>query len=108
MDNALFAFLIAIFLGSLPSITLGFLIAYKKKYSLLSGWDASRFSDPAAVGRVAGKSLILMGVLIFVVTGLWWKQIMNDLHMTFTIIPVVLIPFMAILYAGKKYGKRDL
>ncbi len=105
MDQYLLRFLIVILVVSIPCIVLGYLITYKKRYNLISGWDASKFNDPDAYAAIIGKMAIGLGLFLFVVTLIWYQNIIGSRELTYIILVSAIAPVLIIVLAKKKYGK---
>ncbi len=105
MEQTLLGLLIVTFVASIPCIVLGYLIAYKKRYNLISGWDASKFNDPDAYAAIIGKMAIALGLYLFVVILIWHQKIIGSSELTYIILFSAILPVLFIVFAKKKYGK---
>jgi hypothetical protein len=105
MSEHLIGFLIVFFTASIPCVVFGYLIAFKGKHHLISGWDASKISNANAVGKIIGLMVIFIGVYVLVVTAVWWQKNLSDIEFTLWLIPSAIIPIFALVYCKIKYAK---
>ena len=105
MEQTLLGFLSVTFGASIPCIVLGYLIAYKKRYNLISGWDASKFSDPDAFAAIIGKMSIGLGLFLFINVLTWQQNIIGVRELSYLILFGAIVPIFVIIFAKRKYGK---
>lgn len=105
MSKHLVGPLILFFVGALPCIGLGYMISVKRVYSLISGWDESKVSDPESYAKMIGGSVLGMGVCFALLSVIWWLQIISVYAMVIVLTVVSFAPIPFMIYANKKYKK---
>lgn len=78
MEKVWLASVIMLVAGVFPGIVFGYLIAVKQQWSMISGWDESKLSNPAAFARLIGFSLLVLGAAIALIAIGWGLQLLSD------------------------------
>jgi NADH:ubiquinone oxidoreductase subunit K len=103
MNGQIFGMLIMIFMGALPCIILGYLVAVKQKRGLIAGWDESKIAHPEAYAKWIGYSVIVLGVLIAIIAISWSFRIIDDTVMTLLLAIASMVPVPCLIIANAKY-----
>jgi len=98
--------IIVLFTAVLPCLVFGYLIAFKGRRSLISGWRDSKISNPEAGGKIIGISLMVMALFLGLATLLWFLQLITETVLVYCLIPSSLIPVIALIYVNIKYGVK--
>ncbi len=106
MSEFAIVFLIVLFTATLPCLICGYLIAFKGRRSLISGWRDNKFSDPESASKVIGFSLILLALLLAIIIVFWWMQLIIESTLIYFIIPVSFIPILALGYVKIKFSVK--
>ncbi len=89
----------------LPFLLFGYLIAIKKKTSLIAGWDNSSVSDPDRVAIVIGWSAILCGIGLAITAYLFSATTLSALGFVLSLIAAVAVQLVAAVFCKLKYSK---
>ena len=88
-------------------LALGYLIRFRGRVDIIKGYKEGRISDPAALSRVIGNNLLLLGILaalsILLVLAFPECEVMFFLVFTVIVVPVIGIG-SAIM--GRRYLKK--
>ncbi|GAB5386992.1 MAG: hypothetical protein Alis3KO_41150 [Aliiglaciecola sp.] len=103
MDELTIGLVVMIIAGSLPCILVGYLIAVKQKRGLIAGWDESKVSNPEAYAKLLGYSVLLLGVLIALVSFIWYFGLIDEMGVAVALLLVSLVPVPFVFVANKKY-----
>lgn len=106
MNGMFLGLLIILLFGALPCIVLGYLIAVKRKYGLIAGWDETKISNPTAFGQWVGFSMLALGVCIGLIGGAWFFGLLDEISMTIALALVSIIPIPCIIIAMNKYKRH--
>ena len=98
--------LIVLFTAVLPCLACGYLIVFRGRRSLISGWDDSKFSNPESASKLIGISLIIMGLLLGLATLLWCTQLINEIMLIYGIVPISLVPILSLVYIKIKFSVK--
>ncbi|MCL4410500.1 hypothetical protein [Aliidiomarina maris] len=100
----LFGLFMTLMFGVLPCLGFGYLIAYKQARTLITRWDDDKFHDPVAAATIVGKSIMAMGVLIFVFVLVLITGILPEWFAVGLLILLSCLPLIALWHVRKVYG----
>ena len=98
--------LIVLICAVLPCLICGYLIAFRDRRYLISGWNDSKYSDPEGAAKTVGISLMLMAFLLAVITLFWCIQVITETVLIYCIVPVSIVPILALIYAKTRFGAK--
>ena len=98
--------LIVLVTAVFPCLVCGYLIAFKGRRNLISGWNDRNYSDPERASKVIGISLIVMALLLALSTILWSLQFINEVTFIYCLIPVLLMPIATLVFVKLKLGTK--
>lgn len=90
--------LIVLVTAVLPCLIFGYLIAFKGRRGLISGWNDNKISNPEKGGKIIGISLIIMSVLLGFITFLWQIKFFTEEELVYYLLPSTLVPVIASIY----------
>jgi len=96
--------IIVFFTAVFPCLICGYLIAFHGRRGLISGWSDSKVTNPESGGKIIGISLIIMAILLGLVTTLWIDLFFTDADVIYSLIPISLLPVVAMTFVKIKYG----
>lgn len=98
--------IIVLFTAVFPCLIFGYLIAFHGRRSLISGWSDSKVSNPEAGGKIIGVSLMVMAVFLGLATLFWFLKLITETVLIYYLIPISLLPVIALVYVKIKYGVK--
>lgn len=98
--------LIVFICAVLPCLVCGYLIAFRGRRHLISGWNESKYSNPEGAAKTIGISLILMAFLLAVTTLSWGIQVITETVLIYFLVPVSIVPILALIYAKVRFGAK--
>lgn len=101
--EAIFIVLFAV----LPCAIMGFLIAFKGRRNLISGYCESNFSNPEAFGRVVGASLILLALVLLLLSYFWQQQQLTPSQASLCVLSCVLAVIASYIFSAFKYRDKS-
>lgn len=105
MDEKTLGLTIAVLAAGVPCVLLGYLIAKKRMYALISGWDPDKYTDPDAVGQANGYVCIVLGILITLISVLWWSGLIAGPVFAVALTVTSILPVFVIMFVSHKYAK---
>lgn len=105
MNEFIIGGLVVLFVAVLPCLVCGYLIAYRGRRNLISGWNDTSYSNPERASKIVGISLIIMALLLALSTVFWSTQIINEVTLLYSVIPVAVVPILALVYVKIKFKK---
>ncbi len=78
MDEFTVEALFILFVAVLPCGISGYLIAFKERRSLITGYCEKDYSNPKAFGKSVGLSLIFFSIALSVVAYFWHLRAMSE------------------------------
>jgi NADH:ubiquinone oxidoreductase subunit K len=103
MNGQIFGLFIMIFMGALPCIILGYLVAVKQKRGLIAGWDESKIAHPEAYAKWIGYSVLVLGILIALIAIIWSIGLIGETVFAILLAIASMIPIPCLLIANAKY-----
>ena len=104
MDELQIVFLATVFLGALPLMLIGYFITVKRKRHWINGVDQSKLSDPEGFGRYVGNSIMITGMLMFLVTLLMYLGIIGLLAFAALLVVISFTPLPCLYIAKNKFS----
>ncbi len=105
MEKVWLASVIMLVAGALPGIVFGYLIAVKQQWSMITGWNESKLSNPLAYAQLIGFSLLALGGAIALIAIGWGLQLLSDRQMAIGLLLVSSLPLVAVIVAHIRFGK---
>ncbi|UUO24789.1 hypothetical protein FGD67_17370 [Colwellia sp. M166] len=99
--------LIILFFAVLPCGISGYLIAFKGRRGLISGYKESNFSDPQAFGKSVGISLLLLAMFLAFIAYFWQLKLLNERQMSSGVFLLVIAVLLNYFYGYVKYRKKN-
>ncbi len=106
MDEFTIEALFILFIAVLPCGISGYLIAFKNRRSLITGYSEKNFSNPQAFGKSVGLSLILLSICLTVIAYFWHLEKATESEMASSVLFVVFCVVLNYVYAIVKYRKK--
>ena len=91
--------------GVAPCLVGGYLIAFRQKRHLISGWDESRYTDPQKVAKIIGAGVLALGIIIAIISWSFYLKLIGELALALSLVSACLIPVLCQAYATLKYTK---
>ena len=107
MEESTVEALFILFFAVLPCGVFGYLIAFKGRRGLISGYSEKNFSNPQAFGKSVGLSLILLSVFMAFIAYFWHLGSLTENQMSFYILFLVIGVVLNYIYGIVKYRKKD-
>ena len=104
MNGDLFITLILFIVSGLPFFACGYLVAIKKRTSIIAGWDENSISDPDGYARIFGWSAILCGVFLAGSAYTFSANAISVYLFIGTIMMAVIVQLLVAGYCSKRYG----
>ncbi|WP_085299324.1 hypothetical protein [Cognaticolwellia mytili] len=101
--EAVFILFVAVF----PCGIFGYLIAFKERRGLISGFNDKSFSNPKAFGKNVGISLILFSISLAFIAYLWHLGDVTENQMSFYVIFLITAVVLNYIYGMIKYRKKS-
>lgn len=105
MRESTFVMLLVLAVSSAPCLISGYLIVFKNKRGLITGWDDARYTKPQVAANVIGCSLIILALCLAVLALLIGIELVSETFIQYFMV-VILIPIAAAIYARQKYGLK--
>lgn len=105
--NILLLILVVSVFTALICLSLGSLIAVKKKFELINGVDFSTLKEPEKFGKFVGHSISVSGILMALLGFLAYAQIIGITAFLILIVIVSVIPLPAFYLAKSKYSGQE-
>ena len=99
--------LVMLFAGALPCILFGYLIAIKRKWHLIAGWDESKVTNPAAFANMVGGSILFEGITLSAISIAEGTGVISDTIMISALLAIVMIPIVVLIIATRRYRKKS-
>jgi len=106
MEESTIEALFILFLAILPCSIFGYLIAFKGRRGLISGYSEKNFSNPQAFGKSVGLSLILLSVFMALIAYFWHLGDLTENEMSSSILFLVIGVVLNYIYGIVKYRKK--
>ncbi|MBT1452437.1 hypothetical protein KJ365_16260 [Glaciecola sp. XM2] len=103
MSESFIAFLAVTFTAALPLVGIGYCISVKNKRHWINGVDQSKLSDPEGFGRYVGNSIMVTGLLFFIIAALLGFEIIGLVAFALGLTVVSFLPLPCLFMAMKKY-----
>jgi uncharacterized protein YacL len=87
----------------LPLLICGYFITFKQKRHWINGVDQSKLSDPEAFGVFVGHSISVTGLLLGLVTFLFYFQVIGVIVFVLLLCTFSFLPLPCLFYARQKY-----
>lgn len=82
MDKYLIEALFILLVGVLPVGVAGYLIVFKGRNGLISGYSEDKFSRPHVFGKRVGLSLLVFSFLLACIAYLWYLRALTETQMS--------------------------
>lgn len=105
MNGDLIITLILFSISGLPFLILGYLVAIKKKTSIIAGWDESNVKDPDSYAKVFGWTGIFCGLFLAVTTYIFSANTISVFMWIGSSVVAVFIQLLAAGYCNIKYSR---
>ena len=106
MDEFTIEALFILFIAALPCGISGYLIAFKGRRGLISGYIEDDFSNPQAFGKSVGLSLIFLSICLTVIAYFWHLKAATESEMASYVLLLVFCVVLNYAYAIVKYRKK--
>ncbi|WP_206485656.1 hypothetical protein [Thalassotalea sp. G2M2-11] len=106
MEESTFEALFILLFVVLPCGISGYLIAYKGRRGLISGFNENKFSNPQAFGKSVGLSLIILSIFMTFIAYLWYLGGLTENQMSSSVIFLVIGVVVNYFYGIVKYRKK--
>ncbi len=107
MEESTIGALFIIFLAVLPCGIFGYLIAFKGRRRLISGYSEKNFSHPQAFGKSVGLSLILLAVLMSLSAYFWHLGDLTETQMATYVLLLVIGVLLNYFHGIVKYRRKE-
>lgn len=88
----------------LPFLACGYLVAIKKKTSIIAGWDDKNVKDPESYARVFGWTGILCGLFLAIMAYAFSANAISSYVFIGAIVVTALVQLLSAGYCSKRYG----
>ncbi|MBA6250836.1 hypothetical protein [Colwellia sp. MB3u-55] len=106
MDESTVEALFIILFAVLPCGIFGYLIAFKGRRGLISGYSEKNFSNPQAFGKSVGVSLILFSVFMVFIAYFWHLGLLTENRMASYVLLLIIGVVLNYFYGIVKYRKK--
>ena len=100
--EALFILFFAVF----PCGISGYLIAFKGRRGLISGFNENNFSNPKVFGKSVGLSLIFLSVFLAFISYFWHLGDLTETQMSSYVFFLIIGVVLNYIYGVVKYRKK--
>jgi len=106
MDEPTIEALFVLFFAVFPCGISGYLIAFKRRRSLISGFNDNNFSNSKAFGKSVGLSLIFLSVFLALIAYFWHLRDLTENQMSYYVLLLIIGVVINYIYAIVKYRKK--
>jgi hypothetical protein len=107
MDEFTIEALFILFVAVLPCGISGYLIAFKERRGLISGYTEDNFCNPQAFGKSVGLSLIFLSICLTGIAYYWHLKAVTENEMALYVLFFVFCVLLNYVYAIVKYRKKS-
>jgi uncharacterized membrane protein len=106
MEESTIEALFVLFFAVFPCGIAGYLIAFKGRRSLISGFNDNNFSNPKAFGKSVGLSLIIFYVFLGLIAYFWHLRVLTEKQMSYYVLLLIIAVVLNYIYGIVKYRKN--
>jgi len=86
----------------------GYLIAFKGRRNLITGFNESHYANARAFGKSIGISLILFALCLILIAYSWYSSLLVKREMSIWVLSLVFCLLLNYLYSFLKYRKNNV
>lgn len=90
----------------LPCAICGYLITFKGRRGLITGYKDGSFAKPKAFGKSIGISLLLFAICLTIIAYFWHLNLLSEKQMSSSVLLLVIAVLLNYVYAYVKYRKK--